>query len=83
MEEEPRSLWVALKGRYEQQKAILLSKTNYEWTQIRLQDSKFIEDYNHVIHKVCTKLWFYEKEPLEEDKIKKTFQTMLLFDRVL
>jgi hypothetical protein len=36
MEEEHHSLWVALKGRYEQQKAILLSEANYEWTQIRL-----------------------------------------------
>jgi hypothetical protein len=36
MEEEHHSLWVALKGRYEQQKAILLSEANYEWTQIHL-----------------------------------------------
>jgi hypothetical protein len=34
--EEPHSLWVALKGRYEQQKVILLSEVNHEWTQIRL-----------------------------------------------
>jgi hypothetical protein len=42
MEEEPDSLWVALKGRYEQQKAILLPDVNHEWTQIRLQDFKSI-----------------------------------------
>jgi hypothetical protein len=30
MEEEHHSLWVALKGRYEQQKAILLPKANHE-----------------------------------------------------
>jgi hypothetical protein len=36
MEEEPHSLWVALKGRYEQQKVILLSEVNHEWNQIRL-----------------------------------------------
>jgi hypothetical protein len=29
MEEEPHSLWVALKGRYEQQKAILLPEANH------------------------------------------------------
>jgi hypothetical protein len=73
MEEEPHSLWVALKGRYEQQKAILLPEANREWTQIRLQDFKSIENYNHVIHKVCAKLWFCEKEPSKEDKIEKTF----------
>jgi hypothetical protein len=32
MEKGPHSLWVALKGRYKQQKAILLSETNHEWT---------------------------------------------------
>jgi hypothetical protein len=36
MKEEHRSLWVALQGRYEQQKAILLLEVNHEWTQIRL-----------------------------------------------
>jgi hypothetical protein len=34
MEEEPHSLWVILKGRYEQQKVILLPEANHEWTQI-------------------------------------------------
>jgi hypothetical protein len=30
MEVEPHSLWVALKGHYEQQKAILLPEVNHE-----------------------------------------------------
>jgi hypothetical protein len=37
MEVEPHSLWMALKGRYEHQKAILLLEANHEWTQICLQ----------------------------------------------
>jgi hypothetical protein len=44
---------------------------------------KYIEDYNHAIHKDYTKLWFCEKEPSEEDKFEKTLQTMLPSDRVL
>jgi hypothetical protein len=72
MEEESHSLWMTLKGRYEQQKAILLPEANHEWTQIHLYDFKSIEEYNHAIHKVCAKLRFYEKEPSEEDKIEKT-----------
>jgi hypothetical protein len=71
MEEESHSLWVALQARYEQQKTILLSEANYEWTKIRLQDFKSIEDYNHAIHKVCAKLHFCDKEPSEKDKIEK------------
>jgi hypothetical protein len=72
MEEEHHSLWVVLKGCYEQQKVILLPEANHEWTQIHLQDFKSINDYNHIIHKVCAKLRFCEKEPSEEDKIEKT-----------
>jgi hypothetical protein len=83
MEEKPHSLWVALKDRYEQQKAILLPEANHEWTQICLQNFKSIEDYNHVIHKVCAKLQFCEKEPSEENNIEKTLQTMLPSDQVL
>jgi hypothetical protein len=83
MEEELRSLWVALQGRYEQQKAILLQEANHEWTQICLQDFKSIEDYNYAIHMVDAKLRFCEKESLEEDKIEKAFQAMLPFYRVL
>jgi hypothetical protein len=40
-------------------------------------------DINHVVHKICAKLWFYEKEPSDEDKIEKTLTTMLPSDRVL
>jgi hypothetical protein len=83
MEVEPHSLWMALKGRYEHQKAILLPEANHEWTQICLQYFKSIEDYNHAIHKVYIKLWFFEKEPSEEGKIEKTLQTMLPSDWVL
>jgi hypothetical protein len=54
MEEEPPSLWVALQGCYEQQKAIPLPEANHEWTQIHFQDFKSIEDYNNAIHKFGT-----------------------------
>jgi hypothetical protein len=83
MEEELHSLWVGLQGRYEQQKTILLLEANHEWTQIRLQDFKSIEDYNHAIHKVYAKLHFSEKESSKEDKIKKTLQTIPPSDRIL
>jgi hypothetical protein len=40
-------------------------------------------DYNHVVHRICSKLKFCEKEPTDADKIEKTLSTMLLSDRVL
>jgi hypothetical protein len=39
---------------------------------LQLQDFKFIGEYNHVVHKICARLHFCEKEPSEMDKIKKT-----------
>jgi hypothetical protein len=60
-----------------------MREASHKWTQICLLDFKSIENYNHVIHKVCAKLRFCEKELLEENKTKKTLQTMLLSDRVL
>jgi hypothetical protein len=50
---------------------VILPEANHDWIHLRLQDSKSIGDYNHVVHKICAKLWFYEKEPSDEDKIEK------------
>jgi hypothetical protein len=83
LEEEPSVLWTALQNRYEQQKAVILPEANYDWIHLRLQDYKSIGDYNHNVHKICVKLWFCEKGPSNEDKIKKTLTTILPSDRVL
>jgi hypothetical protein len=56
---------------------VILPAPNHDWIQLRLQDYKSIEDYNHVVYKICTKLQFCEKEPSDEDKIEKTLTTML------
>jgi hypothetical protein len=44
MEEEPSTLCAALQTRYEQQKVVILSEANHDWTHLRLQDYKSIED---------------------------------------
>ena len=82
-EENPQNLLTSLKKRYEQQKAFILPAANYEWTQLRLQDFKTVSDYNHVVHRICSKLQFCEKEPSDADKIEKTLSTMLPSERIL
>jgi hypothetical protein len=62
---------------------VILPEANHDWTHLRLQGYKFIEDYNHVVHKICDGLYFCEKELSEVNKIKKTLQTMLLLDMIL
>jgi hypothetical protein len=71
LKEESSVFWTAFQNRYEQQKVVILAKVNHDWVHLRLQDYKSIGDYNHVVHKICAKLRFYEKEPSNEDKIKK------------
>ena len=83
MEENPHALWNNLKQRYEQQKAIVLPETSHEWNYVHLQDFKTVDEYNHVVHKVCQKLQFCEKEPIETEKIEKTLSTMLPSERIL
>ena len=56
MEENPRALWDNLKQHYEQQKAVVLPEASHEWSYLRLQDFKTVDEYNHVVHKVCQKL---------------------------
>jgi hypothetical protein len=68
LEEEPTVLWTAIQNHYEQQKAMILPETNHNWVHLCLQDYKSIRDYNHVVHKICAKLWFCEKEPSDEEK---------------
>jgi hypothetical protein len=74
MEEEPSMLWAALQTRYEQHNIVILSEENHDWTHLSFQDYKSIKDYNHVIHKICARLCFCEKEPSEVDKIEKYFK---------
>ena len=83
MTENPYELWKSLKERYEQQKELIWPEANHEWNHLRLQDFKSVVDSNHVVHKICSKLKFCEKEPTDADKIEKTLSAMLPSDRVL
>jgi hypothetical protein len=62
---------------------VILPEANLDWTMLRLQDFKSIGEYDHVVHKICAKLQFCDKEPSEVDKIEKTLQTILPLDRIL
>jgi hypothetical protein len=42
-----------------------------------------VADYNHVVHRIYSRLKFCEKEPIDADKIEKTLSTMHPSDRVI
>jgi hypothetical protein len=44
LKEEPSVLWTALQNRYEQQKVVILPKSNHDWVHLRLHDYKSIGD---------------------------------------
>lgn len=83
LEENPRTLWVSLKERYEQQKEIIFPDAQYQWNHLRFQDFKSVADYDHAVHDISTRLKFCEKEPTDAEKIEKTLSTMHPSDRVI
>jgi hypothetical protein len=83
LEENPRNIWVSLQEHYEQQKEIICPEAQHEWNHLRLQDFKSVTDYNHIVHNICTRLKFCEKEPTDAEKIQKTLSTMHPSNRVL
>ena len=46
MEENPQTLWVALKERYDQQKTIILPEARRDWSLLHLMDFKSVAEYN-------------------------------------
>jgi hypothetical protein len=80
MLENTWELWVALKERYDQQKELIWPEANHKWNHLHLQDFKTVDDYNHVVHIICPRLKFCEKEPTDADKIEKILSTMHPFD---
>ena len=83
MEENPRALWVALKEYYDQQKAIILPEARWERSLLRLMDFKSIAEYNSVVHKICSKLHFFDQPIDDAEKIEKTLSTFLPANRLL
>nr|KYP56574.1 hypothetical protein KK1_002817 [Cajanus cajan] len=42
-------LWNNLKERYDHQKFVILPKARYDWMHLRLQDFKYVSEYNNPI----------------------------------
>ena len=78
MEENPRAVWVALKERYDQQKAIILPEARREWFLHHLMDFKSVAEYNPAIHKICSKLYFCDQPVNDEEQLENTLSTFLL-----
>jgi len=83
MKEDPQAIWLALQQWYEQEKVVILPDATHEWNHFRIQDLKFVNEYNHVMHNLSSELKFCEKEPSNLEKIEKTLSTMLPTQMIL
>jgi hypothetical protein len=45
----------------EQQKELIWPDAHHEWNHLRWQNFKSVADYNHVVHKICSKLNYVRK----------------------
>ncbi|XP_068340239.1 uncharacterized protein [Pyrus communis] len=73
--EEPLALWKALRNKYNHQKTMILPRTHYEWTHLRIQDFNLVAKYNSAMFRISSQMKLYGETITEEDMLKKTFNT--------
>lgn len=64
-------------------KTVVLPKSHYEWTHLRLQDYNSVIDYNFAMFQITSQMKLYG-EPISEDlMLEKTFSTFHAINMVL
>ncbi|XP_028964640.2 uncharacterized protein [Malus domestica] len=73
--EDPLTLWMALKNRYNHQKKLILPRAHYEWTHLKIQGFKSVAEYNSAMFKISSQMKLCGETIIEEDMLEKTFIT--------
>ncbi|KAD6795986.1 hypothetical protein E3N88_06882 [Mikania micrantha] len=73
--DDPSALWKDLQERFNHQKAVLLPAARDEWSNLRLQDFKKVNDYTSALFRICSILRFCGQNVTKEDMLEKTFST--------
>ncbi|XP_068304161.1 uncharacterized protein [Pyrus communis] len=82
-EVDPRTLWLALANRFNDQKDIYLPETRHDWQHLRFQDFKFMNEYNSEVCRIRSLLKFCKVELTESDILEKTYSTFHVTNIVL
>ena len=53
---DPADLWKDLEEMYNHQKTVILPQARYEWTHLRLQDFKSINEYNSAMFRITSRM---------------------------
>ena len=72
---DPADLWKDLEERYNHQKTVILPQARYEWTHLRLQDFKSINEYNSAMFRITSQMKLCGKKITDHDMLEKTFST--------
>ena len=73
--ENPLELWNELKSRYDHQRMVILPKARSDWRDLRIQDYKFVHEYNSAMFKIISKLKLCGESITDQDTLEKTFST--------
>ncbi|KAJ8753683.1 hypothetical protein K2173_026359 [Erythroxylum novogranatense] len=72
---DPSHLWKNLQERYDHQKEVLLPASCDEWSALRFQDFKKVNEYNSAMFRIVSQLKFCGQIITEEDMLEKTYST--------
>ncbi|XP_070054216.1 uncharacterized protein [Nicotiana tomentosiformis] len=80
---DPLVLWNVLKERYDNLKLVTLPQARYDWAHLRLQDFKFVYEYNSAMFRITSKLKLCGDSIADYDMLEKTFTTFHASNMVL
>ncbi|XP_070049536.1 uncharacterized protein [Nicotiana tomentosiformis] len=80
---DPLVLWNDLKERYDNLKLVTLPQARYDWAHLRLQDFKFVFEYNSAIFRITSKLKLCGDTITNYDMLEKIFTTFHASNMVL
>ncbi|KAM0993780.1 hypothetical protein ACFX2G_009496 [Malus domestica] len=73
--EDSLALWKTLRNRYNHQKTVILPRTHYEWTHLRIQDFKSVAKYNSAMFRISSQMKLCGETITKEDMLENTFST--------
>ena len=73
MVRDPLELWIKLKERYNHMKSVVLPQAQYAWQHLRLQDFKFVSEYNSALFDIVTQLELCGVKVSEADMLERIF----------
>ena len=62
---DPEILWKDLKDMFDHQKTVVLPKARFDWLHLRLENFKFVAEYNSAMFKITSKLKLYGEKVID------------------